>query len=93
LPKCPACIAAYVAMGTGLGLTLRAATYLRIGIVILCAIALAYFAVRYIVYPLIENRDEWGTRLLQRATSLFIPQRNVSQSVSKRCSFQGSPYM
>ena len=46
LPKCPACIAAYVAI-TGIGLSFTAATYLRLGIVSLCVLAIAYFGVRY----------------------------------------------
>ncbi len=45
LPKCPLCLAAYFAVGSGIAISVSAATYLRIGMILLCVGALAYLAV------------------------------------------------
>jgi hypothetical protein len=43
MPKCPACIVAYAAISTGLGISLTAATYLWTGAIVLCVACIALF--------------------------------------------------
>jgi hypothetical protein len=46
LPKCPACVAAYVAVASGVGISVTAAAYLRSGAVIVCIAMLLYAAAK-----------------------------------------------
>ena len=46
LPKCPACLAAYIALASGIGISMPAAAHLRTGMVVLCAGALVFILAR-----------------------------------------------
>ena len=46
LPKCPACVAAYVALATGIGISIPTAAWVRAGLLVVSIGALAYLATR-----------------------------------------------
>lgn len=46
IPKCPACIAAYLLLFTGIGVSLPVAGAIRNALITLCVIAIAWFLVR-----------------------------------------------
>ena len=46
LPKCPACLAVYVAIITGVGVSVSAARYLESFLLMMCIAPLAYFAAK-----------------------------------------------
>jgi len=44
VPKCPVCLAAYVALATGIGVSLPTAAFIRITLLIICCTALVVVA-------------------------------------------------
>ncbi len=45
-PKCPACVAAYVALATGIGISFPTATCLRSVLAVLCVTSLVFITAR-----------------------------------------------
>ncbi|MDB5331924.1 MAG: hypothetical protein JWP03_3075 [Phycisphaerales bacterium] len=48
MPKCPMCVAAYVALFTGVGISVSTARWIRIAMLAFCLTSLAFLAVRYL---------------------------------------------
>jgi hypothetical protein len=46
MPKCPLCVAAYIALFTGIGISAWAATWVQISVLALCLGFVAYLVVR-----------------------------------------------
>lgn len=46
MPKCPMCLAAYVAVGTGLALPISTAAHLRTTLIVVCIASLAFATAR-----------------------------------------------
>jgi hypothetical protein len=46
LPKCPMCVAAYIALATGFSISLPLATWIRTGLLMACLGTMAYLSIR-----------------------------------------------
>ena len=46
MPKCPACVVAYIAIATGAGISVSMAAHLRVMVLALCVVTLMYVAAR-----------------------------------------------
>lgn len=46
MPKCPMCIVAYVALFTGMGISVSAAAHLRVAVLVLCLISFLFLAAK-----------------------------------------------
>lgn len=57
MPKCPLCLAAYVAAGTGLAVSASAASWLRTGTVVLCVAWLLYAGVQFYRQRLLRKEN------------------------------------
>ena len=47
MPKCPLCIAAYIALATGIGVSFTTATYIRLSLIAFCLLFLTYLVAKH----------------------------------------------
>jgi membrane protein implicated in regulation of membrane protease activity len=50
IPKCPMCVVAYVALFTGMGISVSTARWIQIVMLAFCLASLAFLAVRYVSF-------------------------------------------
>jgi hypothetical protein len=67
VPKCPACLAAYVALLTGIGLSLSTASHLRSGLFVVCVASFLFLTMRRLIA--LRASSITSNRRSNRATS------------------------
>ncbi|NIG56030.1 hypothetical protein [Chitinophaga sp. Cy-1792] len=60
IPKCPVCLAGYIAVATGFGVSITTAKYLRWGLILLCCISLIYFLAKRLPVFLSPRKNNTG---------------------------------
>jgi hypothetical protein len=56
MPKCPVCLAAYIALATGVGVSVSTANYMRTALLFLCVGSLLYLLTRRIRGLILKRR-------------------------------------
>src|SRR5689334_493764 len=51
LPKCPLCIAGYLTVATGIGISVTTAAYAKMAFTVVCVASLLYLGVKRALYP------------------------------------------
>jgi hypothetical protein len=69
LPKCPICLAAYVAAATGLRLSLTSARYMQLSLVVLCAGVFLYMILRNVFGTSTSTPSDTVMRALANETA------------------------
>jgi hypothetical protein len=69
MPKCPACLAAYVAIGTGIALSASVAAYLRVTLLVLCIVSLIYLGMTWLCFFRRAFRSERKTAVFSSCVS------------------------
>jgi hypothetical protein len=77
MPKCPACLAAYVAIGTGLALSASVAAYLRVTLLVLCIFSLIYLGMTWLCSFRRAFRSNWKSGVLLSRVSGEIMEAGV----------------
>jgi hypothetical protein len=79
LPKCPACLAAYIFIITGVGISVSAATYLRFVFLTICIASITYFVARreFRLFAMVYGKRRHGKAA--RSLRPFLSSKNFRE--------------